>query len=119
MSPIAPRTGQITPKAVLLAVFGRSDGEGKTVMTVDLLRVRWVRTSARVGVAGTILSPTAVRYILMPKSPAGHNNTIGLTCFLLIPRDRLTSAILRLTPLGPAHISAAPTANGVYRKRRA
>ena len=57
------------------------------------------------------------RYILMPESPAGDNNTIGLTCFFRLLGLRKEFENLRLTPRRTAHISAAPTANGVYRKR--
>ena len=52
----------------------------------------------------------------MPESPAGDKNTIGLTRLFSLLGLRKTSAILRLTPRWAAHISAAPTANGVYRK---
>ena len=80
---------------------------------------RWIRTSGLECAVVHILSPTAggraSRYILMPESGAGHNNTIGLTGFFSALGHRQTSAILRLTPRNTAHISAAPTANGAYR----
>jgi hypothetical protein len=34
---MAKSTGRNSPKVVLLALFGRFDGEGKSVMTADLL----------------------------------------------------------------------------------
>src|SRR5689334_15306098 len=78
-----------------------------------------VRTSARVGAVVHILSPTAGLYILMPESRSGHNNTIGLMGVFRWLSLCQRSAILRLTPRKAAHISAAPTENGVYQKRRA
>ena len=67
-------------------------------MTVDLLRTRW--TGPRLGVAPlcTFCPQRRVRYILMPESPVGHNNTIGLTGFSEPSGGCQTSAILRLTP---------------------
>ena len=78
----------------------------------------WARwTGPRLGLAAVvhILSPTTGLYILMPESRPAHNNTIGLTRFLRALSRCQTFAILRLTPRKPAHISAAPTANGAYR----
>ena len=80
---------------------------------------RWAGPRLRLAAVVHILSPTAGLYILMPERPTGHNNTIGLTGVFRRLRRFQRSAILRLTPTKHAHISAAPTANGAYRKRRA
>src|SRR5262249_35317469 len=58
IAPTAKRTGLNSAKARLLAVLGRSDGEGKSVMTIDLLRARWLRTSARVGPPSGVFVPS-------------------------------------------------------------
>ena len=51
-------------------------------------------------------------YILMPESPGGDNNTIGLVCLFRLLELRELFPNLRLTPRRAAHISAAPKANG-------
>src|SRR5262249_40231661 len=82
----AKRTGRNSAKAKLLTPFGRPDGEGKSVMTVDLYGPGGRRTSAWVGHLFEGFCPQTVgycrRYILMPESRSGHNNTIGSTAFL-------------------------------------
>ena len=51
-------------------------------MTIDLYRARCIRASAGKALFYTFCPQSRGRvlvYILMPESPAGHNNTIGLT----------------------------------------
>jgi hypothetical protein len=79
--------------------------------------VRWAGPRLGLSPLFTIRPQRQERYILMPESLAGDNNTIGLTCYFRLLGLRKRFENLRLTPRRTAHISAAPTANGVYRKR--
>src|SRR5690348_7521376 len=119
MAPTAKNMGRNSLNAAEWAVLGRSDGEGKSVMTVDLCGPGGSGSRLESPLLGDNLSPAAGRYILMPESLGRHNNTIGLTNDFRVLSPRKISGILRLTPRMTPHISAAPTANGAYRKRRA
>jgi len=50
----------------------------------------------------------AARYILMPETLLGHNNTIGSMAILVIPSHRYEFVNFPLTVLRAPHISAAP-----------
>ena len=92
----------------------RPDGEGLSVMTTDLSGSGSSGPQARDAPLYTFCPQRQGCYILMPQSLSEHKNTIGLTDFPAASGLRQMSAILRLTHINQAHISAAPTANGAY-----
>src|SRR5471030_949674 len=100
MAPTAKNTGRNSRNAAKLAAFGRSDGGGKSVMTVDLCGPGGPDLGLSWPPLRTFCPQRRGRYILMPERAFGHNNTIGLTRFFSALAGRQTFAILPFDTLG-------------------